>query len=98
MKLTWSDQALAALERVGAYIAKDNPKAANQFVSRIWKRAAVLKKHPRLGRVVPEMEDENLREVIEGNYRIIYRLAEKEVLVLTVFEGHRLFQGESDQS
>ena len=98
MKLIWSERALNELERIGDYIGEDNPKAANRFVSRLWKRAAALKKHPRLGRVVLERNDESLREVIESNYRIVYRLKKGKITVITVFEGHRLFLMEEDQS
>ena len=96
MKLIWSDKALSELERIGDYIGEDNPKAANRFVSLLWKRATALRKHPRLGRMVPEMRDETLREVIEGHYRIVYRLETDKVLVLSVFEGHKLFPTELD--
>jgi addiction module RelE/StbE family toxin len=96
MKLIWSERALSELERIGDYIGEDNPKAANRFVSRLWKRTAALKKHPRLGRIVPDANDESLREVIEGNYRIVYRLEKGSITVVTVFEGHRLFHTEDD--
>lgn len=92
MKLIWSDKALADLDRIGDYIGRDNLKAANRFVSRLWKRAEALKKHPRLGRIAPEFGDETIREVIEGKYRIIYRIERGAVIIVTVFEGHRLFR------
>ena len=92
MKLDWSDKALNDLERIGAYISRDDPKAANRFVTRLWKRAATLKTHPRLGRIVPEFGDESLRELIEGAYRVVYRVEKNTVTIVTVFEGHRLFR------
>jgi plasmid stabilization system protein ParE len=93
MKLKWSDRALRDLERIGDFIAEDDPGAANRLVSRLWQRAVVLKSHPRLGRVVPELCDQDLREIIDGNYRIVYQLADHEILIVTVFEGHRMFLG-----
>ena len=45
---------------------------------------------PHSGRVVPEFAQEDIREVIVGNYRIVYRIEAKDVVVLTVFEGHKL--------
>lgn len=95
MKILWSDKALDDLECIGDYVAQDNPGAANRLVSRLWTRVAALRTHPRLGRMVPEMIDETLREVIEGNYRIVYKLGEDSIAILTVFEGHRLFPTEN---
>ncbi len=92
MKIVWSDKALNDLECIGDYIGEDDPQAANRFVSRLFNRTAALRKHPRLGRIVPEFNDESLREVLEGNYRIVYRLANDKITVVTVFEGHRLFR------
>ncbi len=97
MKLIWSGKALNELERIGEYIGEDDPRAATRFVSRLWKRAATLKKHSRLGRIVPEAGDESLREVIEGNYRIVYRLEKGQIIVVTIFEGHRQFRVENEQ-
>ena len=46
---------------------------------------------PFSGRIVPEYRRQELREVIRGNYRIVYRIGDKRIDVLTVFEGHRRF-------
>ena len=51
-----------------------------------------LKDNPRSGRMVPELGDESIREVIHGNYRIVYRLRHDLVEVATVFHGARLFR------
>lgn len=47
---------------------------------------------PRAGRVVPELRVDSIREVFQGNYRIVYRLRELEIEILTVFEGHQLLR------
>ena len=96
MKLIWTETALADLDRIGGYISQDDQRAATRFVERLWKRAIVLKKHPRIGRIAPEIGNENIRELIEGNYRVIYRADPGAVYILTVFEGHRLFPSEVD--
>jgi plasmid stabilization system protein ParE len=51
-------------------------------------RAAAIVDHPRMGRVVPEIGDESVREIMRGNYRIQYRVTE-EVHVVAVVEGHQ---------
>ena len=45
-----------------------------------------------MGRIVPEINSPNIREIIEGNYRIIYRVAQEKIEVLTVFEGRKLLK------
>lgn len=66
---------------------------ANKLVNTIIKRAESLVKFPHIGRVVPEFCSEDLREIIEGNYRIIY-ICQKNIVIITVFERHRLFPEE----
>jgi plasmid stabilization system protein ParE len=51
-----------------------------------------LQDHPLSGRVVPELGDTSIREVIHGNYRIVYRLRHDVVEIATVFHGARLFR------
>jgi plasmid stabilization system protein ParE len=90
MRLFWSTNALNDLVRLGEYISNDNAGAANRFVSRLWNRAKTIKNHPRLGRKVPETDREDIRELIEGNHRIIYIVADKAITVIAVVEGHRI--------
>jgi plasmid stabilization system protein ParE len=51
-----------------------------------------LQDHPRSGRVVPELGDESIRELVHGNYRIVYRLEDAVVEIATVFHGARSFR------
>jgi len=88
MKLRWSPRAERDLYRIGDYIAVDDPRASIRWIGRLrarMRRAAMM---PRQGRVVPERRDDRIREVIVGNYRIIYRIDERAVTVIGVFEGH----------
>ena len=54
-------------------------------------RSEGLAKFPEMGRTVSELPDTGVREIIEGRYRIVYRLRPKGIQILTVFEGHRQF-------
>ena len=76
------------------FIARANPKAAAQLVDRIVERGDALAKFPEMGRTVPELPGTGIREIIEGRYRIVYRIRAKAIQVLTVFEGHRQFPTE----
>lgn len=89
MTLRWTKRALDDLEAIGEFIAKDRPATAVQWVARLYRRAEYAASHPLAGRVVPERSDPSLREVIEKNYRIVYRVLDDEILVITVFEGHK---------
>jgi toxin ParE1/3/4 len=89
MRVRWSQQARADLIAIGRYIAADDRAAARRFVARLKARAVDAGRQPRAGRRVPELMDERIREVIEGNYRIVYEVGARAITVLTVFEGHR---------
>lgn len=92
MKLIWSKRATADLEQIGDFIAMDQPERARSYVQLLVDRAKQAIDFPQSGRIVPELRDENLREFIEGNYRIVYEInsAKKTIVVITVFEGHKL--------
>lgn len=91
MKVIWSEQALVRLVEIQDFVARANPTAAEQLLHRIVDRGDGLAKFPKMGRAVPELPGTGIREIIEGHYRIVYRVQAKVVQVLTVFEGHRQF-------
>lgn len=90
-QLLWTEQALIRLGEIDEYVGQRNPTAATHLVDRIIERATALIDQPGLGRTVPELPGSALREVIEGNYRVVYRVREHVIEVVTVFEGHRQF-------
>lgn len=89
MKTDFSAQALADLEEIARFIARDDPAAAVAWGDKLVDRAEEAGQHPLAGRVVPEFVDRTLREVLLQGYRIVYRLEKKRIVVLTVIEGHR---------
>jgi plasmid stabilization system protein ParE len=90
MKLFWTPLAKFDLIEISRFIAEDNAVAARIWAGRLKQRAKDAAKNPFAGRVVPELEDPSIREVLLGSYRIIYRVKEKHVEIIRVFEGHRL--------
>jgi addiction module RelE/StbE family toxin len=90
VKITWTDQALEDLEAICLYIARDALQYAKIFAIRAFEATDRLEKFPLSGRIVPEVGHEDIREIILGNYRIIYRIIPKEVEILTVHHGSRL--------
>jgi addiction module RelE/StbE family toxin len=91
VKLFWTETAKQDLKAIRRYIATDNPAAAKRWVDRLRTRARNALHAPLAGRKVPEFMRDEIRELIEGNYRIVYQVFEDRLVVLTVFEGHALF-------
>ena len=91
MKLFWTETAKQDLISIKSYIATDNPIAANRWIEKLRKRARNALNAPLSGRKVPEILRDDIRELIEGNYRIVYQVFSDRLVVLTVFESHRLF-------
>lgn len=74
MKVVWSPLAIEKLEAIAKFIALDKPTAAENWVNDIFDRAELLGSQPESGRQVPELLGISYREVIFGNYRIIYKV------------------------
>lgn len=90
MRLRWLPLALSDLDGIRRYIAEDDPAAARRWVTRLHARARTAASAPMAGRVVPELDRDDVREVFLRSYRIVYRMLDAEIQILTVFEGHRL--------
>jgi toxin ParE1/3/4 len=88
-QIIWTNHALADLNEIGEYIAKDSGKYAALTVQKIYKKVSFLQTHPKAGRIVPEIDQEYLRELIEGNYRIIHELTGETISILTVHHSSR---------
>jgi len=89
-QVRWTLQALDDLEAICLFIARDAPHVAAVIADRAFRATDRLVQHPRLGRIVPELGLETIREIILGNYRVIYRIREEEIQIVTVHHGARL--------
>lgn len=89
MTILWSSRAVEDLVEIGKYIATDDRRVARLWVARLKERTAALALSPGMGRQVPELGRDDVRELIEGNYRIVYRTTPAAVEILPIFEGHR---------
>lgn len=92
IKVVWSEQVWQRLVAIEEFIAKDDPRAASRVVDRLIERGDALSNHPDRGRKLPELPSSGLRELVVGNYRLVYRRVRKTIEILTVFEGHRLLR------
>jgi toxin ParE1/3/4 len=89
MNVHWTEAALADLQAIEAYISRHSARYGRAMVERIFDRSEQLAAHPHSGAVVPEYEDESLRELFEHPYRIIYRVWEQQVDVVAVIHAAR---------
>lgn len=89
-EVRWTPQGADDLEAITEYIAEDSPHYANLFVMDVFAAVERIGDFPHSGRVVQETRDQSLREIVLGNYRIIYRVKTDLVEILTVYHGARL--------
>jgi addiction module RelE/StbE family toxin len=90
----WTDTAVAHLVAIYERIAQDAPVYAQRMIDRLTKRSEQLATFPESGRMVPEYEAPDIREVIENPYRIIYRIKVDQIDVLAVVHGAQLLPPE----
>ena len=93
VKITWNVLAFEDLEEISEYISQDSSIYAIRIVEKIHEKVSMLIDFPKSGRIVPEFNDQNVRELIEGNYRIVYWVKNsKEVIILRVHHSSRLLK------
>jgi toxin ParE1/3/4 len=90
-RVRWSRRAKDDLIEIARFIGAENPAAARAWIEKLREQARRVASTPLAGRRVPEAGRDDIREVLLRHYRIIYRAEPTGILVLTVFEGHRLF-------
>ena len=89
MKVSWTNTALGHLTDIYQYIAGDSKRYALRMVDRITCRSRQIASFPESAPVVDEYGDPAVREVLEGPYRVIYRIQSDAVVVLAVIHGAR---------
>jgi addiction module RelE/StbE family toxin len=98
-RVVWTRPARDDLREIRAYIAQDSERYARVVTARVVAAVRRLREYPLSGRVVPELGRSTVRELIEGTYRIVYRLTPDAVQVLAVVHGARRFPlSQSDTS
>ena len=94
MKVFWTLNAINHLTNIYEYIALNSPTYARRMVDRITLRSEQISTQPLSGRKVPEYEAEDIRELIEKPYLIIYRVKQDQIDVLAVIHGAQLLPEE----
>lgn len=86
-KIIWAPSALKDIESISQYIERDSVDQAALFVSRVIEMVDRLEEFPQSGRIIPEIHDEQCREIIYGAYRLMYRITPKEIWITGVVHG-----------
>lgn len=92
IEIEWSPEAVEDLESIAEYIAKDSVFYARSVVSEILSVSRCLGGFPRIGRIVPEVGDEDVRERFIYSYRLVYRIESERILIVAVIHGRRLLE------
>ena len=87
--VVWTETAWRDLEHIADHIAEDSPRYAAAFVSRIREKARLLDECAERGRMVPELGESTVRELLIGNYRLVYEISEQTIHILGLIHGAR---------
>ncbi len=98
MKIVWSPLAVERALEIVDCIAQDKPLAAEKWVHTVFSKVEQLRSNPETGRIVPEINESQFRELIYGNYRIIYHIGTKQVSILTIRHGKQILPTEEIQA
>lgn len=93
VEINWTLQAIDDIDNIAEYIAKDSIKYAELQVELFFNRVIILKKFPLAGKIVPELNKQKIRELNSGNYRIIYKIINKQRIdILTIHNGYQILK------
>lgn len=90
----WTNHALPQLRHIHEYIAQDSPFYAKRVAEELVQKTVGLDELPRTGRIVPELNDDTVREVGLYSYRILYQITSAQIDVLAVIHKRRDLQPE----
>ena len=92
MRVIWSPQAIDDVAAISQFIARDAPAASVRWLEQLFKKVELLAPHPQLGSIVPEDQSRGYRQLLSGNYRVIYQIDEPStaIRIITVIHAARL--------
>ena len=92
VEVIWTQNATDEIVSIAEYLEQYSEHYASMIVKRLYEKVGVLKQFPKLGRVIPEMQDDQYRELIEGNYRVMYEILDEEIILIQrVLHSSRFF-------
>ena len=90
-EIRWTDQAVEDLKSIRAFIERDSLRYGRLVAERLFEATSQIETFPHSGRIGPELGRENVRELVLGEYRLVYHLRADVAVVMTVFRSSRLF-------
>jgi toxin ParE1/3/4 len=97
LRLIWSPEAVEDLNSIAEYIAKDSVFYARSVVRKVFVIVKEIPSSPQIGRIVPEIGNNTIRERFVYSYRVVYKLDELQITVVAVIHGKRLLENISDR-
>jgi toxin ParE1/3/4 len=88
-KILWTENSIQDLLSIKEFISLDSIERAEDWIGELYSSGENLANFSQRGRVVPEFNKQNIRELLIENYRLVYRINKTSIEILTVFEGHR---------
>jgi toxin ParE1/3/4 len=93
VKIVWTKISLQDIKEIYDYIAEDSIRYGVITINKIYQQVQLIKRNPYLARIVPELNEENIREIISGNYRIVFKIIDpKLVHILRIYHSARLMK------
>lgn len=96
-KVKWSPEASEDLESIAEYIARDSEFYARSVVSKILAVSRKISEQPMIGRIVPEIDDKEIRECFVYSYRLVYRIQNSTITIVAIIHGKRLLENVSER-
>ncbi len=97
LEVKWSPEAIEDLESIAEYIARDSEYYARAVITEILAISRNIREFPLIGRIVPEIGKEHIRERLIYSYRLVYRIEPERILVAAVIHGKRLLENVADR-
>lgn len=91
MKIIWTQKAFDQFSEIHNYIKSDSPISAAKWAGALFDQVSKLESLPKMGRKLPEIKTENIREIIYGNYRIIYKISDESIQLMAIRHFKQFF-------
>lgn len=91
-RITWSPEAVEGLQSIAEYIERDSSFYARSVVSKMLEASRNIREFPLIGRVLPEIGNDNIRERFIYSYRLVYQIKQQRILIVAVIHGKRLLE------
>ncbi len=95
MKIIWSPLSLDKVGEISDNIGENNLEAGVKWLNQLFEKVESLQKFPQSGRIVPELNRKDIRELIFGNYRIIYRIDDDVIYILTIRHSKQILSSDN---